>query len=255
MSKYGGYKISKEAVPQIIKMYTEEMIPMTKIAEVFGVSRAAIHKIIRKTGTPTQKGIASRRSVECHNCHSKFELTRSRMRERGNNRSFCSRECYDTWLRRNGSKVDRNGSRIARDIIESIYGPLPEGSIVHHIDCNANNNSIANLMLLKCQADHIKIHRETDPSIVPLFDGRLVGLPVTTIKKDFEKPMLAVYQDFDVVGPIPTDPSLKLCVQTLISVLKTRAIMRDIKYSIIRNFGDSPELQSLFEDPYNYIAI
>lgn len=45
-------------------------------------------------------------------------------------------------------------------VVEKAWGyPLPEGSVIHHVDSNGLNNNIANLMVFKNNSEHHRFHR------------------------------------------------------------------------------------------------
>lgn len=56
------------------------------------------------------------------------------------------------------------GARIHRMVWETHNGPIPEGCVVHHIDGDKSNNSIANLMLMD-DAEHKRLHQGTPEAI------------------------------------------------------------------------------------------
>jgi hypothetical protein len=46
-----------------------------------------------------------------------------------------------------------------RKVVEDFIGrKLTSSEVVHHIDCNRNNNSINNLMIFPNQKEHAKFH-------------------------------------------------------------------------------------------------
>lgn len=59
--------------------------------------------------------------------------------------------------------VNENGKHQHRVVMERHIGRrLKKGEIVHHIDRNKKNNEIKNLLLLKSQSEHFKLHRKED---------------------------------------------------------------------------------------------
>jgi len=79
------------------------------------------------------------------------------------------------FLRDNGKdyKPCRQGQRIARANVEKIYGELPSGSVVHHIDGNTKNNDLSNLILFAAQKDHLKWHRGKENESLVLWSGNV----------------------------------------------------------------------------------
>lgn len=57
--------------------------------------------------------------------------------------------------------VKENGRNQHVVVMERYLGrKLKKGEIVHHVDRNKKNNSIKNLLLLKSQSEHFKLHRK-----------------------------------------------------------------------------------------------
>lgn len=148
----------------IITEYRDKLTPMEQLAIHFGVSRQAIHKILRKYGVDTTK---HRISVPCFCCGKETFKTKSQIRNRKNH--FCSLDCYYAWVESlsEGPYVQhRNSQRIARGIIAKHF-PLKPAHVVHHIDRNCTNNSLDNLLVFANNGDHIRHHRGIP--IRPLF--------------------------------------------------------------------------------------
>jgi len=148
----------------IITEYRDKLTPMEQLAIHFSVSRQAIHKILRKYGVDTTK---HRISVPCLCCGKETLKTKSQIRNRKNH--FCSQDCYYAWVESlsEGPYVQsRHSQRIARAIIAKNF-PLQPAHVVHHIDGNAFNTSLDNLLVFANQGDHIRHHRGIP--ITPLF--------------------------------------------------------------------------------------
>ncbi len=71
---------------------------------------------------------------------------------------------HDPWNKGNISYERANRITIDGEIVyehryiyETIYGNIPKGMIIHHIDGNNKNNNILNLRLMT-QSDHAKLH-------------------------------------------------------------------------------------------------
>ena len=142
---------------ELVRKFAEELVSMAALATEYGISRQAVHKIIRKTGVDIVA--AARPTVTCAVCNKSFTAARNRVR--AVNTLTCSRECYNVFLRRNNYKESRNGSRLARKIVGQ-YHDLRPGEVVHHIDSNQSNNKLDNLMVFASAADHVRYHRGFD---------------------------------------------------------------------------------------------
>ena len=58
-------------------------------------------------------------------------------------------------------------------VVEADWGyPLPNGSVVHHIDGNGLNNEISNLMVFGNNADHLRFHAMLRASDKSEYTGR-----------------------------------------------------------------------------------
>ena len=133
--------------------YTVRLTPLADLAIKYGVSRQALHKMLRRSGVDTTK---KHITTTCEVCRK--EITRPKCQIRNANSLFCSRGCYYLWLNRNNYRPCSHGSRKARQIV-SKYFDLQPGHIVHHIDGNQANNELGNLLVFACQKDHIRHHR------------------------------------------------------------------------------------------------
>lgn len=70
-----------------------------------------------------------------------------------------------------GKYFQRKGRRLHRTIWESLNGPVPDGSHVHHIDNNRSNNDPANLICIS-QFDHLSGHgKEHTPEHLAKFNA------------------------------------------------------------------------------------
>ena len=139
---------------EIVRKFVEELIPMAALATEYGISRQAIHKIIRKAGIDIVA--AAKVKKTCAVCNRTVIVARNRARQV--NTLTCSRECYYAYLKRNGYRPNNQGSRFARKLV-SMYHELKRGEVVHHIDGDQSNNRLENLMVFASQADHLRYHR------------------------------------------------------------------------------------------------
>lgn len=130
-------------------------------------------------------------SIKCLVCKKKIIRCKGHCKKH----TFCSVDCYHKWQKKHQKEINKNnrmnqkggwkleeriklretqlerckcknkaykkylGRHIHRVIAEMILGrKLKKGEIVHHIDGNKLNNSPKNLMVLKSQAEHCKLH-------------------------------------------------------------------------------------------------
>ena len=152
--------VTRKQVGSIIDDYSIKLVPMTTIGQQYGITRQAIHKILRKHGIDTSK-----RKIEVTCCACGSVIMRNKCTIRNRKRVFCGEACYHAYL---GAISDyqpwRQGGRIARKRVSEVF-ELLEGHVVHHVDGNNYNNYLNNLMVFKNQGDHIRYHRglEADP--------------------------------------------------------------------------------------------
>lgn len=151
----------------IIESYIN-LTPMIELARRYGMSRQGVYKIIRAAGVDTGKngGI----EVSCFCCQKIIKRWRCQVRK--SKHLFCSHDCYHAFLQAgNGAGpfiVSRQGSRIARKVISKYFDIQPT-HIPHHKDRNQFNNDPSNLMVFRCQGDHVRHHRGFE--VEPLWDG------------------------------------------------------------------------------------
>ena len=151
----------------IIESYLN-LVSMAELASRFHVTRQAIYKIIRAAGVDTTKtgGI----EVSCSTCQKVIKRPRCQVRKA--KRLFCSSDCYHAFLQAgNGMgpyQESRQGVRIARKIIAQYFDIQPS-HVPHHKDRNQFNNDPRNLMVFRCQGDHVRHHRGFE--VDPLWDG------------------------------------------------------------------------------------
>ena len=147
-------KIDPSGTVDIIEAYTVDLWPLQEIADVLHVSKAAVHKFLRKHGVDTTK---HKITVGCTTCGAVFERTRKRVRKQRNH--FCSTDCYSAFLDAGKTNYvgSRQGQRIARQVVSRHFDLQPE-HVVHHEDRNTLNNIPSNLKVFACVSDHIKYH-------------------------------------------------------------------------------------------------
>lgn len=157
----------------IVKAYTVDLVPMIKLAQDYKVSRMAIYKMLNKMGVNTKKGAGggTRVRAKCTQCGKEHERTRGRFR--GKNLLFCGHKCYYAWMKAGGTAGNefierRHSSRLARELVRSMFALQPQ-HVVHHKDRNQGNNKIANLAVFASAGDHGKHHRGV--KVEYLWDG------------------------------------------------------------------------------------
>lgn len=260
-------KTNKEIIDYIVNCHQAEHLSPARIAEAlqkkYGASmtRQGIYKILKKFGVGTSD--ESVRVVKfCDQCGKKLSVTRSRLRGKPNKHSFCSIECYHKWLH-NGNHVDSHrGTREARKIISKIYGKIPAGAIVHHVDGNELNNNISNLVLFRNQNDHLQHHRDT-ASVEPLFIGSDILLPSSTACKKYSAMICEILTATNSWEEVPEtkaqimERSMSLATAVRLALKYAKPIVgpkavRGIFLSLATNRNERTALERLFEDPTVY---
>ncbi len=152
----------------VVVLYTIQHLSCSQIAKIAGLSRQAIWKVLRFSGTNTSRGPGggTRVMIECEFCGTKKEWTRSRWRH--TNHHYCSPECYYAAIENPGYHPWRQGQRLAKAIV-SQYFTLQEGNVIHHKDGDSRNNDRSNLAVYQSQSAHMKHHRGSNTK--PIWDG------------------------------------------------------------------------------------
>ena len=159
-------KLTAKQKVNIIKAYSEELIPMRTLANKYGVTRQAIYKILKRAQINTAKGAIA---VSCTTCGNPIMRIKSRIRKQLHH--FCNSKCYYTFLQAgNGFPyIDSTyHRRIARSITNQHF-TLQEGHVVHHENRNQTDNRLENLRVFTTQGDHIRYHRGFD--VLPIWNG------------------------------------------------------------------------------------
>lgn len=86
---------------------------------------------------------------------------------KGQTNSTSFKEGHKPWNKLGNEKYERtqritiNGKVVYlhRQVWESIFGKIPRGYVVHHIDGNTKNNNIENLKIMT-QSEHLKLHHQ-----------------------------------------------------------------------------------------------
>lgn len=177
-------KLTAKQKIDIIEAYLN-LTPMIELAKQYGLSRQSVYKVIKAAGVDTSKngGI----EVSCSYCQKVIKRQRNHVRK--TKHLFCDHDCYYTFLRHGnglGSYVEsRMGVRIARSVISQYFDMKPS-HIPHHKDRNQFNNDPQNLMVFRCQGDHIRHHRGFE--VEPLWDG--ADLPPESLSKPLPRSIL-----------------------------------------------------------------
>lgn len=147
-------KITPDARKDIIEAYTIDLWTLQECADVLHVSKAAVHKFLRKSGVDTSK---HKIKVSCTTCGETIERTRKRVRTQRNH--FCSTACYSSFLDAGKSMYTKNrhSQRIARAVVAKYFN-IQVDHVVHHDDRNNYNNHPSNLKVFANQGDHLRYH-------------------------------------------------------------------------------------------------
>jgi hypothetical protein len=240
-------KVNVNLVDLVVKLYTEEhyssgnIVLLLETKHNLKVSRSHIIDLLKFRGIDTRKGFGTRVATGCELCGKKFDITRSRFKATKSKKNFCSKPCYHEWLKSNNFEETSSGRNQARNTIKNIFGKIPKGAIVHHIDGNQNNNKIQNLMLLKSQADHVAIHRQTK-EVIPIFVGSDLILPSSTAKLIYNDWLIAVINKLNAWSDLSVSKN-DILATTLSLVSAVRFAMHNLK-SIV---GPS-EVRRAFEE-------
>lgn len=146
MGKRGKYNvIPNDVKEQVIDFYVVEKLSTQKIADVLGIGRTSVLRILvnnnisrRSTHTPWNKGFTKEKDSRLNG-------------GRKHNGPYLDGKGY--------MRIWNNGKSVKyhRYIWEQIYGKIPEGYIVHHIDGDKLNNNIQNLRIMT-SSEHSKLH-------------------------------------------------------------------------------------------------
>lgn len=139
---------------KIVSMYTIDHLTCEEIGKIIGMSRVGIWKRLQRLGISSEAG--ERVQTACKRCGKSYELTRRRWRSFS--KHYCSAACYAADLHNPAYHYHRQGMRLARKIVAK-HMKLEPKYVVHHVDCNTDNNTINNLWAFSCQADHLRHHR------------------------------------------------------------------------------------------------
>lgn len=140
--------------PRVVKADVERMraqgMTLQVIADHFGVSRPAIWQALNRKTCRTNAAREPRPcACGCGQLHMR--------------RKFATQDCYYAHLERticDGKPFieSRWGCKQARRIVSELFDLQPH-HIVHHVDRNDTNNTLANLWVFASHGDHMSHHR------------------------------------------------------------------------------------------------
>jgi hypothetical protein len=162
-------KLTREEQKAIIERYSIKLERMEDIAKTYGKTRECIWKMLVRKGVDTSK--AQRIKRQCRVCG--IDIYRRRGRARETEYSYCSADCYHTYLETLGEDYKPN-SYYARKSREEVakhfvdYDPK-KGHTTHHVDKDVSHWHLKNLEVYASQGDHLKMHRGQD--IKPIWRG------------------------------------------------------------------------------------
>jgi len=154
-------RITERAIELWNELYSLQMI-----ADELGVSRAGVKKYLNRRGIDTGK---RKWDVTCNECGVAFKKPRCQIRK--NRFSYCTIACYIKAMRNPDYNENRQGQRIARKSVKSLF-PLDPGNVVHHEDGDTTNNDPVNLMVFATHGAHMRWHRGDRSLVKPLWVGK-----------------------------------------------------------------------------------
>lgn len=153
-------KITERAIELWENLYSLQMI-----ADVFGVSRAGVKKFLNRHGVDTRK---RKWDAVCNECGKNFLKPRCQIRK--NRFNYCTIACYIKSMENPNYNENRQGQRMARKSVKSLF-PLDPDNIVHHKDGDTTNNLPSNQMVFRNHSEHMRWHRGDRSLVDVLWDG------------------------------------------------------------------------------------
>lgn len=154
-------KIDKRA----IVLWEKSFYSLQMIADYLGVSRAGVKKFLNRHGVDTSKRLWD---VTCDNCGIKFKKPRCQIRK--NRFNYHNQACYIESMENPDYNPNRQGARIARRLVKSLF-PLEPENVVHHKDGDTTNNDPSNQMVFRNHGDHMCWHKGNRAFVDVLWDG------------------------------------------------------------------------------------
>jgi hypothetical protein len=154
-----NYKhLTKEEQAAVIYEFTNNLISMRILANIYGVSRQAIHATIVKAGIKPSKYAVL--ETDCFVC--KKPVLRARSRMRTTSRSFCSDNCWWIYLdiKKESRKESSYFTRVSERVVLFNYPQYdPEsGHVIHFRNNDITDSRKTNLVVLENIEDHLKVH-------------------------------------------------------------------------------------------------
>jgi hypothetical protein len=173
--------VSRQQEVDIVRAWEGNTKSMADLGRTYHMTRQGIYKILLRYGCNTTK---RRLEVSCLTCGNLMMRTRKQVRVRKH--IFCSVDCYKAWFQAI-SKYEYScyGSRVAREKVR-LYFDIQEGNIVHHINGKGTDNDLSNLVVYRCQGDHLRAHRGFDA--IPIWEGKVIIDEITIVKRPIGRP-------------------------------------------------------------------
>lgn len=160
-------KIDPKHYQTIVQSYTNDLMPMIKIASSWHVTRQLIHRVLKKCKVDTSK--SRRIQVKCNWCEKTFSKKVSQVRRRRYH--YCNAACHISYIKEIGQPYlqNRGGQRRARSLVNTHF-KLDDVMIVHHENKDTLDNRLTNLRIFKNHSEHMNYHR--GGKATPIWDGR-----------------------------------------------------------------------------------
>jgi DNA-binding transcriptional regulator LsrR (DeoR family) len=144
-------------IEEIKKLYLVEHLTMQEIGKRVGCTRQNVHYLLRKNEVDISSG--ERFLAKCDVCGTEYSITRRRFMNQ--EKHFCSKSCYTSYMHNPDYRQWRDGQRMARKVMEiELERRLVPGEVIHHEDGDNMNNDISNLRLFSSNSEHMKYHHK-----------------------------------------------------------------------------------------------
>ena len=157
-------QLTKREIVDIVNAWTTNASSMADLSRKYNITRQGVYRCLKRCGCDVTK---KRLVVSCNTCGKEVARTRKHVRTRKH--IFCGIECWRAWFKAISMYDHSNyGSRVAREVVGR-YFTLTEGNIVHHLNGHGTDNTLDNLVVLRNQGDHLRLHRGFD--VTPIWEG------------------------------------------------------------------------------------